>query len=99
MQVVGYDEDKDVAVLRVESDAKGEDGKPLPPPPLKPVSLGDSSKVLVGQAVYAIGNPFGMDHTLTHVSCYVPVTPGIAAYHDPPHTCGAAVQPQLTINE
>lgn len=32
---------------------------------LRPVSLGVSAEVSVGQKVYAIGNPFGLDHTLT----------------------------------
>lgn len=32
---------------------------------LKPVALGSSGDVAVGQKVYAIGNPFGLDHTLT----------------------------------
>lgn len=32
---------------------------------LRPVSLGSSADVSVGQKVYAIGNPFGLDHTLT----------------------------------
>jgi hypothetical protein len=32
---------------------------------LRPVSLGVSADVAVGQKVYAIGNPFGLDHTLT----------------------------------
>lgn len=32
---------------------------------LRPVSLGSSGDVAVGQKVYAIGNPFGLDHTLT----------------------------------
>lgn len=32
---------------------------------LKAVTLGTSSTLLVGQRVFAIGNPFGLDHTLT----------------------------------
>lgn len=34
---------------------------------LRPVSVGSSTGLLVGQRVYAIGNPFGLDHTLTQV--------------------------------
>lgn len=30
-----------------------------------PVSIGNSSDLAVGQRVFAIGNPFGLDHTLT----------------------------------
>jgi len=32
---------------------------------LQPVTLGSSSGLQVGQKTYAIGNPFGLDHTLT----------------------------------
>ncbi|KAL2614244.1 hypothetical protein R1flu_025936 [Riccia fluitans] len=53
--VVGYDEDKDVAVLRIDA----------PEDKLRPLPVGSSSDLLVGQKVYAIGNPFGLDHTLT----------------------------------
>lgn len=53
--VVGYDEDKDVAVLHIEA----------PKDKLRPIPVGTSSDLLVGQKVYAIGNPFGLDHTLT----------------------------------
>lgn len=53
-KVVGKDYDLDLAVLKIESD------KPLPTLP-----LGDSDKVKVGDWVVAIGNPLGLDHTVT----------------------------------
>ncbi|PON56195.1 Peptidase S1C [Trema orientale] len=54
-QVVGFDQDKDVAVIRVDA----------PKDKLRPIPVGVSADLLVGQKVYAIGNPFGLDHTLT----------------------------------
>ncbi|XP_020579560.1 protease Do-like 1, chloroplastic [Phalaenopsis equestris] len=54
-KVVGFDQDKDVAVLRIEA----------PKAKLRPIPVGVSADLLVGQKVYAIGNPFGLDHTLT----------------------------------
>lgn len=62
-KVVGVDEDKDIAVLQITL-------PPLPavvppPPPPQPLRLGHSSDLQVGQRVFAIGNPFGLDHTLT----------------------------------
>ena len=54
-QVLAADASKDLALLQV--DAGGAN--------LHPLTLGDSSKVQVGQAVYAIGNPYGLDHTFT----------------------------------
>jgi S1-C subfamily serine protease len=54
-RVVGRDEDSDLAVLAVEP--KGLD--------LQPLALGDSSSVQVGDPTVAIGNPFGLDRTLT----------------------------------
>jgi S1-C subfamily serine protease len=54
-RVVGRDEDSDLAVLQVEP--KGLD--------LRPLALGDSGSVHVGDPTVAIGNPFGLDRTLT----------------------------------
>jgi len=54
-QVLAADASKDLALLQV--DAGGAK--------LRPLSLGDSSQVQVGQTVYAIGNPYGLDHTFT----------------------------------
>ncbi len=53
--LVGYDADKDIAVLQIEA----------PPRELVPIEIGESAKLRVGQSTYAIGNPFGLDHTLT----------------------------------
>lgn len=54
-KVVGVEPDKDVAVLRIDA----------PADKLTPISLGDSSLLEVGRKVIAIGNPFGLDTTLT----------------------------------
>lgn len=53
--LVGAAPDKDIAVLQISA----------PADQLKPIPLGDSGSLLVGQKVYAIGNPFGLDHTMT----------------------------------
>ena len=60
-RVVGFDQDKDVAVLKLVQ-AQGGRGTA---PKLRPLPLGSSRTLQVGQRVYAIGNPFGLDHTLT----------------------------------
>jgi S1-C subfamily serine protease len=52
---VGKDADTDLALLRVDSD----------PEELHPLELGDSSTVQVGDPTVAIGNPFGLERTLT----------------------------------
>ncbi|CAE7402158.1 DEGP1 [Symbiodinium microadriaticum] len=57
-KVVGADPYSDVAVLQVDlSKTKKE--------MLRPLSRGSSANLRVGQEVLAIGNPFGLDHTLT----------------------------------
>lgn len=54
-EIVGTEANLDIAVLKVAAK------HPLPPP----VAVGRSAELRVGQSVFAIGNPFGFDHTLT----------------------------------
>ena len=54
-RVVGTDPSSDLAVVRVIA----------PVSKLHPVAFDDSSNVQVGETVYAIGNPFGLDRTMT----------------------------------
>ena len=54
-RVVGVAPDKDLAVLRVSA----------PKEKLRPILVGTSRDLQVGQRVFAIGNPFGLDRTLT----------------------------------
>ena len=53
-KLIGGEKDNDIAVIKIEADN------------LTPVTLGDSSKLVVGEAVYAIGNPLGeLTYSLT----------------------------------
>jgi len=52
---VGVAPDKDLAVLRIDAPANK----------LRPIPIGTSKDLQVGQSVFAIGNPFGLDQSLT----------------------------------
>lgn len=54
-KLVGFEQSKDLAVLRINA----------PSEQLKPIKVGYSADLQVGQTVLAIGNPFGLDQTLT----------------------------------
>jgi S1-C subfamily serine protease len=53
--LVGAAPDKDLAVLQIDA----------PRNLLRPITVGSSNDLLVGQKVFAIGNPFGLDQTIT----------------------------------
>ena len=53
--IVGEEANQDLALIRVNPSGLG----------LKPLTLASSSSVQVGDAVYAIGNPYGLEETLT----------------------------------
>jgi S1-C subfamily serine protease len=54
-KVLGTDASTDLAVIRIDA----------PRSALHPLELADSGQVQVGDTVYAIGNPFGLDRTMT----------------------------------
>jgi len=72
-KIVGSDPSSDVAIIKIE------EGKDLPLLP-----LGDSDALEVGEWVMAIGNPFGLSHTLTVgvVSAKGRTSVGITDYED-----------------
>ena len=53
-QLVGADSDSDLAVLKVKTDTS-----------LPYINMGDSDDLMIGETVIAIGNPFGLSHTVT----------------------------------
>ncbi len=54
-ELVGIAPEKDLAVLKISASAES----------LRPIPIGNSERLRVGQTTYAIGNPFGLDQTLT----------------------------------
>ncbi|MBC3763108.1 S1C family serine protease [Quadrisphaera oryzae] len=74
-KITGTDPSTDLAVIQIQN----------PPSDLQPAVFGDSSKVVVGQNVMAIGNPLGLQDT---------VTTGIISATDRPTTTQASEQQQ-----
>ena len=89
--VIGTDTDSDVAIVKV--DAPAEELHPLP--------LGDSDSLKVGQTVIAIGNPFGLDTTMTVgiISALGRTLDSVHASPDGnPFTAGDIIQTDAAIN-
>lgn len=88
--VVGTDADSDIAVLKVEE--RPENAKPL--------TLGDSKQVQVGQRAIAIGNPFGLRTTLTVgvVSARGRTFPSRATGQGPRYSIADVIQTDAAIN-
>lgn len=57
-KIIGTDEKMDLALLQIREPKK-------PTTDLKPVPLGDSEAARIGESVFAVGNPFGLGHTVT----------------------------------
>ena len=76
--VVGTDLDSDLAIIKVDAPASE----------LHPLTLGDSGALQVGQTAVAIGNPFGLDGTMT-----VGVVSALGRTSDSEHTAAGGTQP------
>jgi len=89
--IIGTDTDSDLAIVKV--DAPAEEIHPLP--------LGDSSSLKVGQTVVAIGNPFGLNGTMT-VGIVSALGRTLDAIHETPDgqpfTAGDIIQTDAAIN-
>ena len=81
--IIGRDRSHDLAVLQIKA------------PGLVPATLGDSKNLVVGQKVYAIGNPFGLSGTMTRgiISSLRPIRNPEGAYIDEAIQTDAAINP------
>lgn len=53
-RVIGRDNDRDLAVIKID-----------PPSPLKPIKMGHSDDIMIGEQAIAVGNPVGLHNTMT----------------------------------
>lgn len=80
MQFIGGDPDKDVAVLQLQCPPEKQEE-------LVPITVGSSANLLVGQKVFALGNPFGLDHSMTQVCAWALAdSPTGLCRSQPPHS-------------
>jgi len=82
-EIIGRDRSHDLAVLQIKASG------------LVPATLGDSKNLVVGQKVYAIGNPFGLSGTMTRgiISSLRPIRNPEGAYIDEAIQTDAAINP------
>ena len=85
-QVVGMDRDSDLAVLQVD----------LPAAQLRPLTLADSDRLVIGQSALAIGSPFGQRWTLTQgiISALDRTIRGLTRF-----SIGSVIQTDAAINQ
>jgi 2-alkenal reductase len=86
-RLLGRDPDNDLAVIEVDPNATDENGRPIRER-LKPVELGDSDRVTIGEYAIAIGSPLGLRQT---------VTAGIVSALRQPGEEGAAGQGEIDL--
>jgi S1-C subfamily serine protease len=96
-KVIGTDIYNDIAIIQIQNITQGQQQRPSSLP-LKPLLIGNSSKLEVGDPVIAIGNPFGLSDTLTTgivsgVGRLLPSSEGVSGFSIP-----NAIQTDAPIN-
>ena len=85
-EVVGADPNNDVAVLKLPEASIGSNA---------PIAVGTSHDLMVGQKVFAIGNPFGLDQTLTGAQTTLPCMP--TAHTSTRHVTPSSLSPLVVL--
>ncbi|MGC2573503.1 MAG: trypsin-like peptidase domain-containing protein [Candidatus Nitrosopolaris sp.] len=84
-KVIGSDPLDDVAVLKIVENISQQTQQPKTSLLPNPLTIGNSSKVIIGQPVIAIGNPYGLERTMTtgivsHTGRLVPLTTSVQKF-------------------
>jgi S1-C subfamily serine protease len=98
--LVGRDPDNDLAVIQVDPNATDDSGNPVRSK-LKPVSMGDSDQVTIGETAVAVGSPLGLRQTVTEGIVSARRNPGEEAGVGQPNQLdliGGAIQTDAAIN-
>jgi S1-C subfamily serine protease len=95
--LVGRDPENDLAVIRVDPNAKDENGRALKDL-LRPVTLGDSDRIVTGEIAIAIGSPLGLQQTVTSGIVSAVRLPSEEIAGGEPLLLGGAVQTDAAIN-
>jgi S1-C subfamily serine protease len=95
--LVGRDPDNDLAVIKVDPAEQDAQGQAIGSR-LKPVTLGDSDKVVVGQTAIAIGSPLGLQQSVTEGIVSALRNPGEETAQGSLDLLGGAVQTDASIN-
>jgi serine protease Do len=93
-KVVGTDPDSDLAVLQIDNTGKVH---------LQPIQVGDSTQAKVGEFVAAIGNPFGLENTMTFgiisaIGRSIPANGDSSGLSGPSYTIPDVIQTDAPVN-
>ncbi len=98
--LVGRDPDNDLAVIQIDANSADSDGRTLRDR-VRPVTLGDSDQVTIGETAIAIGSPLGLQQTVTEGIVSARRNPGdetAAAGSQGLDLLGGAIQTDAAIN-